>query len=205
VAARKRKDERDQARVSTTDPEAHFMKMADGGTRPAYNVHYATATDSQVVVGVDVHTVGSDLGQLLPMVQQIQERHGETPKEMLADGNFAKHEDITRLAEPDQGVTVYSPVKGPNNKANDRYAPKPSDSPAVAAWRQRMATAAAQVVYQVRAAVAECVNALARNRGLQRLPVRGRAKVKCIAFWFALAHNLCRALRLRAAAGGTGG
>jgi hypothetical protein len=95
---------------------------------------------------------------------------------------------------------VFSPVKGPNNEANDRYTPKPTDSPAVAAWRQRMATAAAQVVYKLRAATAECVNALARNRGLQQLPVRGRQKVKCVALWFALAHNLRRALTLRAAA-----
>src|SRR5947209_1375395 len=200
MAAKKKPAERDQARASTTDPEAHFMKMADGGCRPAYNVQYATATDSQVIVGVDVHTTGSDLGQLLPMVQQIAERLGETPLEMLADGNFAKHDDITTLAQPEYNTTVFSPVKGPNNEANDRYTPKPTDSPAVAAWRQRMATAAAQVVYKLRAATAECVNALARNRGLQQLPVRGRQKVKCVALWFALAHNLRRALTLRAAA-----
>jgi transposase len=199
VAAKKRAAERERARVSTTDPEAHFMKMADGGTRPAYNVQFATATGGQVIVGVDVHTTGSDLGQLLPMARQIQHRYGQTPREMLADGNFAKHGDITTLAEPAYGTTVYSPVKGPNNQANDRYTPKPSDSPAVAAWRQRMATAAAQVVYKLRAATAECVNALARNRGLHQFRVRGRLKVRCVALWFALAHNLRRALSLRAA------
>src|SRR5438105_649170 len=198
VAAKKKPADRAEARASTTDAEAHFMKMADGGCRPAYNVQYATATDSQVIVGVDVHTTGSDLGQLLPMVEQIQDRYGETPQEMLADGNFAKHDDITTLAEPEYGTTVYSPVKGPNNKANDRYTPKPTDSPAVAAWRQRMVTAAAQVIYKLRAATAECVNALARNRGLQQFLVRGRLKVKCIALWFAVAHNLRRALTLRA-------
>src|SRR5262249_52873764 len=49
-----------EARVSTTDPQATVMKMADGGFRPAYNVEYATTCDGQVVVGVDVVTVGSD-------------------------------------------------------------------------------------------------------------------------------------------------
>jgi Transposase DDE domain len=176
------------------------MKMADGGCRPAYNFQYATTTVSQVIVGVDVHTTGSDLGQMLPLVQQIQERYNETPQEMLADGNFAKHDDITALAQPEYGVTVYSPVKGPNNKVNDRYTPKPTDSPAVAAWRQRMATAAAQGIYKLRAATAECVNALARNRGLQHLRLRGLTKVKCIALWYAVAHNLKRVLTLRAGA-----
>ena len=42
------------------------------------------------------------------------------------------------------------------------------------------------------------MNALARNRGLRQLLVRGLVKVKAIALWFAIAHNLMRALSLRA-------
>ena len=77
--------------------------------------------------------------------------------------------------------------------------PLPSkDSVAVAEWRQRMATEEAQTIYKDRAATAECVNALARNRGLRQLLVRGLTKVKAIALWFAIAHNLMRAVSLRA-------
>ena len=65
----------------------------------------------------------------------------------------------------------------------DRYAPKPSDSPAVAAWRERMAGAEAKAIYKERAATAECVNAQARNRGLIQLRVRGQLKAKAIALW----------------------
>lgn len=50
-AAKKTADERAGARVSTTDPGARVMKMADGGFRPAYNVQVATETTAQVVVG----------------------------------------------------------------------------------------------------------------------------------------------------------
>ena len=60
----------------------------------------------------------------------------------------------------------------------------------------RMATEEAKAIYKLRASVAECVNAQARNRGLVLLPVRGRAKVKCIALWFALAHNFMRMVKL---------
>ena len=66
----------------------------------------------------------------------------------------------------------------------------------MAAWRARMGTDAAHEIYKLRAAVAECVNAQARNRGLVLLPVRGRAKVKCVALWFVLAHNLLRLAKL---------
>ena len=55
-----------------------------------------------------------------------------------------------------------------------------------------MATEEAKAIYKDRAAVAECVNAQARNRGLTRLLVRGKAKVRGIVLLYALAHNLMR-------------
>jgi IS5 family transposase len=63
-----------------------------------------------------------------------------------------------------------------------------------------MATDEAKMIYRQRAATAECVNALARNRGLQRFLVRGLRKVKAVALLYALVHNLMRAATLRAAA-----
>jgi hypothetical protein len=50
------------------------MKMADGGFRPAFNVQYASDCDSQMVVGVEVSTAGSDMAQLAPMVEQVEQR-----------------------------------------------------------------------------------------------------------------------------------
>ena len=61
---------RTEPRASSTDPEARVMKMADGGFRPAYNVQFATTTDSQVIVGVEVCNSGSDFGKLAPMLDQ---------------------------------------------------------------------------------------------------------------------------------------
>jgi IS5 family transposase len=63
-----------------------------------------------------------------------------------------------------------------------------------------MATDAAQAIYKERAATAECVNAQARNRGLQQVVVRGLRKVHAVLLWFALAHNLLRTVALRHAA-----
>ncbi len=51
-------------------------------------------------------------------------------------------------------------------------------------------------LYRQRAATAECVNALARNRGLLRMPVRGLARVGCVVGLFVLAHNLMRTAEL---------
>jgi len=198
LEAKKKPDERTKARASTTDPEARVMKMADGGYRPAYNLQFATDTGAQVIVGVDASNAGTDHGQLAPMVDQIEARHAEAPRATLADGGFATKEDIEAVSDR---TTVYAPVQQPKDPTRDPHVPLPDDPPAVAAWRERMGTPEAQAIYRERAATAECVNAQARNRGLRQLCVRGLAKVRVIALWYALAHNLMRAFALGALGG----
>jgi len=200
LEAKKKPDEKEKARCSTTDPEATVMKMANGGFNPAYNFQFATDTKSQMIVGVDVVTTGSDQGQMPPMVGQIQQRYGQAPGEYEVDGGFAKHEDIETVSAPQVGCTVYAPVPKPKDPQVDRHAPHPGDSAAVAEWRRRMGTEEAKTIYKDRAATAECVNALARRRGLVQLVVRGLAKVRVVALWIALAHNVRRMAALRAAA-----
>lgn len=183
----------EEARSSTTDAEATVMKMGDGGFRPAYNAQYATDTESQVIVGVEVVTVGSDMGQLAPMVGQVSERCGDNPQQWLVDGGYPAHEQLDTVAEK---TVVYAPVPKPKDEATDPHTPKPGDSEAVGTWRKRMGTEEAKMLYKDRAATAECVNALARERGLTRLRVRGKNKVRSVLLLHALAHNLMRTFAL---------
>src|SRR5262249_51151937 len=78
----------------------------------------------------------------------------------------------------------------PKDPKRDRHAPLPGDGEQVREWRTRMGTEPAKAVYRQRASTAECVNAQARNRGLLRLLVRGVQKVKAVALWFGIAHNV---------------
>jgi transposase len=199
MEARKPAADKGEARASTTDPDATVMKMADGGFRPAYNVQFCTTTVGQAIVGVEVTTSGSDQGQMAPMVEQVHERFGRRPGDMLVDGGYVGHADVDAVSAADKGCVVYAPVPKPRKDGVDRHGPHAGDSPAVAAWRARMATAAAQAIYKERAATAECVNAQARNRGLRQLTVRGRLKAKAVALWYAVAHNVMRMASLRAA------
>jgi hypothetical protein len=206
VQAKKERRGRDSlktpARASTTDADARKMKMADGGTRPAYNVQFATDTSSQVIVGVEVIREGSDAGQLEPMQDQIEHRTGKRPREHLADGGFTTIAELEKLNDPGNGRKLYVPVKNEEQKreqGQDPFVPQAGDGPAVAEWRQRMGTDEAQQIYRERAATAECVNAQARNRGLQQFRVRGLNKIRTIALWYVLAHNVLRAGALRAA------
>jgi len=97
----------EEARASSTDADATVMKLADGGYRPAYNIQYAADCDSQLIVGVEVSTSGSDMAQLAPMVGQIEQRLGSAPPKMLVDGGYPAHAQIDAVADKTE---VYAPV-----------------------------------------------------------------------------------------------
>lgn len=184
-----------EARVSTTDPDARVMKMADGGYRPAYNVHFATDVASRVIVGVRTINSGNDQSQLAPMLDEIAQRLGQLPQTHLLDGGFVTKAEITAAAA--RAVTVYAPPMRKRRGPRALDQPVPGDSPAVAAWRTRMATEEAKIIYKDRAATAEWVNADARtHRTLDGVLVRGLKKVHTWALWVALAHNLMRTMGL---------
>jgi len=192
-AAKKTEPERAEARVSSTDPTARVMKMPDGGFRPAYNWEFAADTASLVITGVAVVNVGSDTGQMEPMLEQELRRYGRLPAQWLEDGGFVNLPAIEKWSAK---VTILTPVPKPKDAQRDPYVPLPSDAPEIAAWRERMGTAAAKTTYRLRAATAECVNAQVRSReGVQQSQVRGLSKNRCLALWVALTHNLVIGIR----------
>ncbi len=193
-----------EARASTTDPVARDMKMADGGTRPAVNVQFATDTASGVIAGVEVTNEGTDGHQLPTMLDQLKERYEHVPDEALVDGGFAT---IDTIEQADAcGCTVYAPLKNQKKQeeqGKNPFVPKKGDSEAIANWRIRMGTEAAKTIYKLRGQTAEWVNAQCRNRGLRQMPVRGRPRCRIIALLYAIAHNLVVGERLRAEAAQT--
>lgn len=190
-----------EARASTTDPDARTMKFPDGGYRPGYNVQFSTDTESGIIVGVDVTNHGTDREELPPMLEQLEERYDRQPDEALVDGGFASRETIDKATE--QGCTVYAPLKEEEKQlaaGKDPYVRKKGDSTAVAAWRERMGTAAAKLIYRLRCQTAEWVNAICRNRGFWQMPVRGQPRCRSVAVLYAIVHNIVRGEKLRAEA-----
>jgi transposase len=184
-----RKPSEKPARASTTDAEARVMKMADGGFRPAYNVRMATDGSPlggpRTIVGVQVTNVGSDMGSITPMLDEIKCRTGQLPKTLLADANHAKHECIRGAT--DAGVEVLVAVPERSGQAG----PNGDDDPAIAAWRARMETDDAKKLYRARASLCELMNAHVRtHHGVDNFLVRGLAKVTCVALLGAIASNL---------------
>jgi transposase len=184
-----------QPRVSLTDPEARIIKMPDGGFRPAYNVQIASAVEQQIIVAIDVTAAGSDAGLVRPMLERLHGR-GIRPSCHLADGGFTKKADIEWTHA--QSIALHCPP--PKSKhGTDPYVPRRGDSPAVRQWRERMASDAGKARYK-RRAIHECINARLHQWHLSQVTVRGLAKARTMARWFALANNVLGAHRLGMAA-----
>lgn len=189
-----------KSRVSTTDPDARNMKFSDGGYNPGYNVQFSTDVPSGIIVGVDCVNAGNDGNQLVPMLEQLSEHYDRMPEEVLVDGGFATYDSV--IFAEQAGTTVYAPLREEERQlaqGKSPYQKKPGDSVEIARWRERMGSATAKAIYKLRAQSAEWVNAMARNRGLRQMPVRGLEKCTTIATIYALAHNILQALNIQPA------
>jgi hypothetical protein len=178
--------------VSTTDAEARFMKMPNGGYDPAVNVQLAADPESRAIVGVEVSAEGSDSGGLsAPLREQVEQRTGGKVKEHLLDGGYLRMEDLEEAHA--QGVALFIPPHTAQDRQprGQELEPQKGDSEALREWKQRMKSKEGKKIYHQRAATSETINADLRTyRGLGRILVRGLAKARCVALWCALAYNV---------------
>jgi transposase len=186
-----------EARTSTTDPAARVMKMADGGFRPAYNVHFVSDTATKVIAAVQVDNAGTDKHAMMPLAVQVDQRYGVRPEEWLTDGGCNSLGNVDRMAERE--CRVFAPLPKPRTPGRTARDPRPTDSIAVREWRARMTTGPAQAIYKERGATAELVNAHCRAQGLLQFLVRGTQKVLSVALLHALTHNMRRSWAFAAA------
>ncbi len=190
----KDKKRRKDVKTSVTDPEARIMRMADGGFRPAYNVHLATAVHGKVIVAAAVNNEGTDSSAMVDLEKQIETRHGAQPKNWLADGGCVSHDNVNQMSE--RGCKVYAPVRASQSSSRKPTEARSRDSAAVREWRERMNSDEAKEIYKKRGETAEWVNAQFRAQGLLQFLVRGAQKALAVVLIHAITHNLRRAWAL---------
>lgn len=101
--------ERDEVRVSDSEPEVSKMKHADGSWAPSHNVQVVTDAQEKVIVGVSVTADGNDKQQLIPAMEALAERMGEKPGCVLADGGYVSRENVEAMMQ--QGIELIAPVQ----------------------------------------------------------------------------------------------
>lgn len=195
---KRKKGTGDDARCSTTDPDARRMMMADGACRPGYNVQLATEGKSRIIIGVSVVNTGNDNEQMPPMLDQIKKNFGHVPDKILVDTGFSGKAAVTKATQ--QGSEVYAPIYGKKNmekNGKDPYDRKKGDTDEYHSFRQRMRTEEAKEIYKQRSSIAEFPNAELRNRGLIQFRVRGARKVLASTLLYALTYNFMRFVDLK--------
>jgi transposase len=109
--------EKDQTRVSETDPEARVMKQADGGFAPSYNVQISTDAAKGIIVAVDVTQAGNDCDQLIGGIERVEANMGKPPEQVLVDGGYTmKNSNIEAMAK--RGIDLNGPVAENNSEAS---------------------------------------------------------------------------------------
>jgi transposase len=143
------KGDGEKTRVSTTDPDARKMKMANGGYDPAYNVQFVSDGDARVIIGVEVTNAGTDGGELAPMHEKICSTYGKTPDKELVDGAFATKEGVTAVELAGTEVVSTVPRSEQLEKhGKDPHARQKGDTDQYANFRARMAKAEYKDLYR---------------------------------------------------------
>jgi transposase len=101
--------ERDEVRVSESEPEARKMKHADGGWSPSYNVQVTTEAKSRVIVGIGVSTAANDTHELMPAIERAKVNCGELPERVIADNGYATRSNVEQTSQT--GVDLIAPWK----------------------------------------------------------------------------------------------
>jgi len=109
---------KEEARVSSSDPESRKMKHQDGAYAPSYNVQTATTAVGKAIVSVDVTQEGNDFKQLTPAIDRLQ-RTLDKPEQTVVDGGYISQENLVETAT--NGVEVIGPVSEKETKAAQCY------------------------------------------------------------------------------------
>jgi len=209
----------DAAQRNFTDPDSRIMKNADHAFVQAYNAQLAVdASPHQLIVGCAVTNQSADAPHLEPMVEQVQQTTGATPREWSGDaGYFSAHNldvlgaaGIASFIPPDRQRHGQPPLPAGVARvlAAAGIAPPVLGAETVegavqAAMRAKLRTEPGRAAYAKRKQTVEPVfGQIKERRGLRRFLLRGLAKVTGEWTLWCLTHNLGKLVRaLRASSG----
>src|SRR4029077_15813890 len=93
-----------KAQRNFTDPESRIMKSKEGFVQ-AYNAQAAVDADAQIIVAHERTQCGSDQGQLVPLVEAIENNLGRKPEQASADSGYCSEPNLEALVA--RGIDGY--------------------------------------------------------------------------------------------------
>lgn len=98
-AAARTEKEKEQVRVSLTEPEARRMKHGDNAIAPSYNAQISTEASHKIIVGAHLSQSSSDAQSLMPAIEEVKQNLDREPAQMVVDGGFTNRDNIVGCAE----------------------------------------------------------------------------------------------------------
>jgi transposase len=180
-----------KAQRNFTDPESRIMKTKDGFIQ-GYNAQAAVDAASQVIVAHDLVATGTDVEQLLPMVDAVKAMAGALPEEVSADAGYCSEDNLAGLEK--RGVRGYVATgrqkHGATSATGRRAKPRGSR---VAAMATRLKRGARRSRYRLRKQVVEPIfGQIKQGRGFRQLLLRGLANAKAEWAIVCAVHNLLK-------------
>jgi transposase/IS5 family transposase len=182
-------------RRSRTDPDSRFLHQR-GKFVLGYTATLATSED-HLIVEQEVGQNCTDYERLVPVVEGVERRCGERPRQVSADSGFFTLPNVHALEG--QGIDVYMPdsVLAKELQIGRRVkGAAPVRDPAHHRMRRKLRDPAGRAIYQRRKATVEpVIGVLKEQRGLRRFRLRGLVRVGIELALACTAYNLTRMWR----------
>jgi len=189
-----------ESKLSTTDPEACFLRERGGRFVLGYTAEVAVSED-HFIVAQRVTQNKSDNHALVPMVDEVERRCGARPQRVLADCGFFSNQNLREMEA--RGIEAYLPDP---NLARELSTGQMAggvgrmavSDPSLQRLRRRLRTSQGRAWYKKRKALVEPVfGILKEQRGMRQFQRRGLSAVAVEWALAAMAHNLIRYHTLR--------
>ena len=161
-----------KAQDNFTDPESRIMKMGTAFEQ-GYNAQAAVDADSQLIIANGLTPNAADNGELLPMIEAVENNLGQLPQRVLADSGYRSEQAFVALEQMGVEALVALGREGKNRTAIDR-----ERYPASARMAERLASAEGQGHYRRRKVIPEPVFGWIKHIiGFRQFSFRGLTKV----------------------------
>ena len=194
--------------INLTDEDSRIMPVAGGGFDQCYNAQAVVATESLVVIAVEVVQAPNDKQQIAPMLEKIEalpEQLGR-PDTLLADNGYFSEANVTRCAAANVEPLIATGRQPHHPSWRERFAappPAPENPTPVEAMAWRLRTPQGKQLYGLRKQTPEPVFGIIKSvMGFRQFLLRGldRGSRRVEPRHRGLEHqaNVCAQLRLSA-------
>src|SRR6516225_6623139 len=178
-----------------TDPESRIMKSKDGFVQ-AYNAQAAVDAGAQIIVAHELTQCGNDQGQLVPLVEAIENNLGRRPEQASADSGYCSEPNLEALAA--RGIDGYV---APGRAKHPAAVNGKIGGPLTQRMRQKIDDGGFETPYRLRKQVVEPVfGQIKQARGFRQFLLRGVEKVRAEWAMICTTHNLLKLFALAKAA-----